>query len=138
MAEIRVSLVLENAYDAIAARSGRAAAAAVRRVETIGVIDMGNDRAATPLCVPEDIVRRLGLEEGERQWDGRLWAGPITLRIGDRHTCGDCVGRPIVACAWARCRCASWTSCRIPPARRCGRARASGSKTRSCPRNRTG
>ena len=66
MAEIRVSLVLENAYDAIAARSGRAAAAAVRRVETIGVIDMGNDRAATPLCVPEDVVRRLGLEEGER------------------------------------------------------------------------
>ena len=94
MAEIRVSLVLENAYDAIAARSGRAAAAAVRRVETIGVIDMGNDRAATPLCVPEDVVRRLGLEEGERQWDGRPWAGPITLRIGDRHTCGDCVVGP--------------------------------------------
>ncbi|MCY4633348.1 MAG: hypothetical protein OXG04_02360 [Acidobacteria bacterium] len=44
----------------------------------IGAIDMGNDRAATPLCVPEDVVRRLGLEEGERQWDGRPWAGPIT------------------------------------------------------------
>ena len=91
--DLLVSLVLENETDAVAARRGRRAAAAVRCVETIGVIDMGAG-TATPLCVPEDVIRRLGIEESERRWDGRPWAGPITLRIGDRHTTGECVVGP--------------------------------------------
>ncbi len=96
MSQLRVSLVLENAYDAaIAARRGRAAVAAVRSVETIGVIDIDmGDRSATPLWVPEDVIRRLGIKEWERRWDARPWAGPITLRLGDRHATGECVVVP--------------------------------------------
>ena len=60
---IRVSVVLENAGDEVAARRGRAGAAGVRRVVTEALVDMGGGKRATALCVPEDLVARLGLWE---------------------------------------------------------------------------
>ena len=65
------------------ARLGRASAASVRRVVTEGLVDMGDTRP-TPLCVPKDLVTRLGLQEQ----DGRPSAGSITARIGDSRRRG--------------------------------------------------
>ena len=90
---IRVSVVLENAHDEAVARLGSADAAGVRRVVTEGFVDL-RDTRATPLCVPEDLVKQLGLREQDRRWDERRCAGPITTRIGDRRTSGECVVGP--------------------------------------------
>ena len=91
---IRVSVVLENAADeVVTARLGRARAAGIRRVVTEGLVDMGDTRP-TPLCVPEDLLTRLGLQEQDRRWDERRCAGPITVRIGGRRTSGDCLVGP--------------------------------------------
>ena len=91
---IRVSVVLENAADeVVTARLGRASAAGVRQVVTEGLVDMGDTRP-TPLCVPEDLVTRLGLQEQDRRWDERRCAGPITTRIGGRRTSGECLVGP--------------------------------------------
>lgn len=85
-------MVLENAGDEAAARFGSAGAVSVRRVVTEGFVDL-RDTRATPLCVPEDLVTRLGLREQEGRWDRRC-AGPITTRIGGRRTFGDCLVGP--------------------------------------------
>ena len=89
---IRVSVVLENADDEAVARLGSAGAADVRRVVTEGFVDL-RDTRPTPLCVPEDLVTRLGLRERDGRWDRRC-AGPITARIGGRRTFGDCLVGP--------------------------------------------
>ena len=89
---IRVSVVLKNAGDEAAARLGSAGAASVRRVVTEGFVDL-HDTRPTPLCVPEDLVTRLGLREQEGRWDRRC-AGSITTRIGGRRTFGDCLAGP--------------------------------------------
>lgn len=88
---IRVSVVLENAGDEVAARLGRAGAAGVRRVVTEALVDMGGDTRATPLCVPEDLVARLGLRERDGIWDERRRASPITVRVAGRCTTGECL-----------------------------------------------
>ena len=92
--EIRVPVVLANAHDDEAvARSGRESEAGVRRVVTEGVVDLVDSRV-TPLRVPEDLVKRLGLRELERRWEGRPWASAVTVRIGGRTTLGECVVGP--------------------------------------------
>ena len=61
---------------------------------TEGVVDLV-DTHVTPLWVPEDLVKRLGLRERERRWDGRPWAGAVAVRIGgSRRTVGECVVGP--------------------------------------------
>lgn len=90
---IRVSVVLENTDDEVAARLGLAGATGVRRVETQGLIDTGDSRPA-PLCVPKEMVSRLGLRRKDGLWDGERYAGPLTARIGGRCTFGDCIVGP--------------------------------------------
>ena len=88
---IRVRVVLENAGDEVAARLGRAGAAGVRRVVAEALVDMGGDTRATPLCVPEDLVARLGLQEWDGIWDERRRAGPTMVRVAGRRTIGECL-----------------------------------------------
>ena len=52
------------------------------------------DARATPLQLPQELAMRLGLQEQDRRWDGRPWAGPVTIRIAGRRTCGDCLVGP--------------------------------------------
>lgn len=89
---IRVSVVLENAGDEAVARLGSAGATSVRRVVTEAFVDL-RDTRPTPLCVPEDLVTRLGLREQDARWDRRC-AGPITTGIGGRRTFGVCLVGP--------------------------------------------
>ena len=86
---IRVSVVLENASDEMGL--GRAGAAGVRRVVTEALVDTGDGTRATALCVPEDLVARLGLRERDGIWDERPRAGPIMVRVAGRCTIGECL-----------------------------------------------
>ena len=52
---------------------------------------MGGDRRATPLCVPEDLVVRLGLQQQDGIWDERRRASPITVRVAGRRATGECL-----------------------------------------------
>ena len=88
---IRVPVVLANDFEET--NGGPESAPGVRRVVTEGLVDLVDTRV-TPLWVPEDLVRRLGLRERDRRWEGRPWAGPIAARIGGRTTVGECVVGP--------------------------------------------
>ena len=92
---IRVSVLLENGDDRVAAdRLGDGAREAnVRSVVTEGLVIVGDTRPL-PLCLPAELVERLGLREHGRQWGGRRCAGLISALIGGRRTFGDCVVEP--------------------------------------------
>ncbi len=93
--EIVVEIELENAADRSLARAGKLREADVRQV----TIPAAADTRATILTLPEDIVERLGLRRegsvGVEYADGRRdvlpIAGPVTVRIGDRHAVSDCI-----------------------------------------------
>ena len=67
--------------------------AGVRRVVTEGVVDLVDTRV-TPLRVPQDLVKRLGLRKRVRRSEERPWASAITVRMSGRETVGKCVIGP--------------------------------------------
>ena len=98
MGEIIVDIELENVDDRGLARAGHLPEADIRRATIPAVADTG----AIMLALPEDVVRRLGLERVDSiattYADGRRGelpvAGPLILRIGDRWMATDCIVLP--------------------------------------------
>src|SRR5438128_502197 len=89
MSAVHVTIDLENTVDAITAAEGLRAAGAVRRLSVQALVDTGS----MMLVLPEDIVEMLGLTRRGRNVD-RDTAGPVTVRIGDRHGDFDCFVAP--------------------------------------------
>ena len=95
---IVVDIELENAEDRGLARRGYRRNDDVRRA----VIPAIADAIATIPALPEDIVDRLGIRRmgsvDVAYADGRREelpiAGPLTVRIGDRHAVSDCIVLP--------------------------------------------
>ena len=95
---IVVDIELENAIDRLQARDGRRRDEDVRRA-TIPAIA---DTVATIPALPEDVVDQLGIRRTGNvdvaYADGRREelpiAGPLTVRIGDRHAVSDCIVLP--------------------------------------------
>ena len=95
---IIVDIELENAEDRGLVRRSYRREADIRRA-TIPAIA---DAVATIPALPEDIVDRLGIRRmgsvGVEYADGRREelpvAGPLTVRIGDRHAVSDCIVLP--------------------------------------------
>ncbi len=98
MGEIIVNIELENVEDRGLARSGYLPEADIRRATIPAVADTG----AIMLALPEDVVRRLGLERVDSiaatYADGRRdelpVAGTLIVRIGDRSMRADCIVLP--------------------------------------------
>ena len=98
MGEIIVNIDLENVEDRGLARSGYLPEADIRRATIPAVADTG----AIMLALPEDVVRRLGLERVDSiaatYADGRRdelpVAGTLIVRIGDRSMRADCIVLP--------------------------------------------
>ena len=92
---IRVPVVLANDFEET--NGGPESAPGVRRVVTEGLVDLVDTRV-TPLWVPEDLVRRLGLRERDRRWEGRPWAGPIAAADRRPHHRRRVRGRTVGQC----------------------------------------
>ena len=95
---IVVDIDLENAEDRGLVRRSYRREADIRRVTVPAIADT----VATIPALPEDIVDRLGIRRmgsvGVEYADGRREelpvAGPLTVRIGDRHAVSDCIVLP--------------------------------------------
>ena len=101
MGEIVVEIELENSGDRRLFEAGYREAGEIRQLRIRAVADTG----AVMLALPQDAVRRLGLNEvgsvATSFADGRRGslpvAGPLTVRIGDREMPTNCVVVPIGA-----------------------------------------
>ena len=92
---MRVELQVENGADQVRVEHGELEQGDVRRA----TVEATADTSATLLTLPQELVRALGLRERadgsvpQWPWPGTL-AGPVTVRIGARHTTLDCVVGP--------------------------------------------
>ena len=98
MGAVRVTIDLENTTDADIAADGLRPPNTIRRHSVNALVDTGS----VMLVLPEDIVEHLGLKRRGRSvvtfaddrkvdWDT---AGPVTVRIGNRHGNFDCLVAP--------------------------------------------
>ena len=98
MGEVRVSLVLENAFDREKYVTDELDESQIRSIEVTAMADTG----AMLLVLPQEVVEKLGLRErgkvivayGDERKEERPRAGIVTVRVADRDTDTDCVVGP--------------------------------------------
>ncbi len=99
MGEVKVSLLVENAFDRERYLEGELPEEKIRLVEIKALVDTG----ATMLMLPQEITEKLGLRirgkvivtYADERKEELYRAGIITVRIGERDTDVDCVvGHP--------------------------------------------
>ena len=96
MGETKAKLTLVNEYDRLSAKAGVIKEAQIRKVEIEAVVDTG----ATPLVIPETLMRKLGLDIEEtsavtlagNRHEKCIVAGAVNIRWNDRYT----LSNPIV------------------------------------------